>query len=402
MKVVHVATTDFGGAFKAVLRIQNSMRKQHVQSNILVRSRFFETDSIEVVDTPLKKMVSKCKNFLNLLCSHGEIITDLFGADLRKRPEIQEADVIILHWVNSFISGGSIRKLAKLNKPVLWVMHDMWTFTGGCHYDGYCGRYCEGCGYCPYMGSKWKRDISNWNLERKRKLFRDVKITFVAISRWERECASKSIPLKEKQVTLIPNPLDLDLFCPLDRERLRIKHNIGGKKVILFGADKALENPTKGFKYLVGALQHLDSEKYQVICFGKAPQKQRIMLECINISYLGVIQDEKELIVWYNIADVFVAPSVQESFGYTVCEALACGTPVAAFAVGGILDQIVHRENGYLARLYDEADLAEGIRFCVDRREALGAKARQHVTLSNSYEIVGEKYCKLCRDISGG
>lgn len=396
VNVVHIATTDFGGAFKAVQRIQESVRLYGVQSDILVRSRIFNTDTIEIMNTLGKRLFSKTRNFLNLLLSHGEIVTDRFGADLSRHPKVRDADVIVLHWVNSFVSDRSIRRLAQLGKPVIWVMHDMWTFTGGCHYDAYCGRYQEGCGYCPYLGSRWKKDISYWNLKRKKKLFDGLEITFVAISRWEKKCALSSVPLKGKKVIWISNPLDITVFCPLNRELLRYKYNITDKKVILFGADKALENPTKGFRYIVEALQCLNGEEYLAVCFGKAPEKKKLTCANMEIRYLGTIQEEKELVEWYNIADVFVAPSVQEGFGYTICEALACGTPVTAFAVGGILDQIIHKENGYLAKLYDIGDFIRGIEFCTgEAREQLSQKARERVVSHNSYEVLGRKYACL-------
>ena len=399
MKVVHIVTTDFGGAFKAVQRIQDSMRFYHEQSDILVRSRFFRTDTIEALGTPWLKLLSKGKNFLNLLFSRGDMVTDMLGADLTRHQKVQEADVIILHWVNSFISNGSIRRLAALHKPIIWVMHDMWVFTGGCHYDAYCNKYKKKCGYCPYLGGKWKRDISYWNLKNKKRLFDNIDISFVAISRWEQECAFDSTALKGKKITWISNPLNTDVFCPLDKKELRKQFGLTNKKVILFGADKALENSTKGFKYLIEALQYLDGDEYLAVCFGKAPEKKKITLSHMEIRYLGMIRDEVKLSELYNVADVFVAPSLQEGFGYTVCEALACGTPVTAFAVGGMLDQIVHEGNGYLAKLYDSKDLAKGIVFCSNNKNMLGLKARERVISKNSYEIIGEKYCKYCRDI---
>lgn len=398
MKAVHIITTDFGGAFKAVQRIQDSMRLYQEESDILVRSRFFDTDTIEIINKPWQKLFSKGKNFFNLLLSYGEVITDLLGTDVSKHPKVQEADIIMLHWVNSFISGRSIKKLAKLHKPVIWVMHDMWVFTGGCHYDAYCNRYKEECGCCPYIGGRWKKDISYWNLRKKKDLFDSLNLSFIAISKWEWECALSSMPLRGKNVTYISNPLDINIFCPQDRSFLKERYGIADKKVILFGADKALENHTKGFQYLIEALRYLDGNKYIAVCFGKAPEKQRIKLEHMEIRYLGTIQDEKKIAEWYNIADVFVAPSLQEAFGYTVCEALACGTPVTAFAVGGMMDQITHRENGYLANLYDADDLAAGISFCIENRSLLGHKARKWVINHNSYEVIGAQYRGYCKD----
>lgn len=400
MKIVHLATTDFGGAYKAVERINECLNQYGDKSSVLVRSKFYNTNVTEIVNTPLKKIISKGKNFINLLLSHGEIITDRFGADLSKNRKVKEADVIILHWVNSFLSEDSIRKLAKLNKPLIWVMHDMWVFTGGCHYDVYCGKYEEQCGFCPFLKSKKEKDISYHNLQKKEAFYSDVAMTFVAISRWEKECALKSTPLRNQTVTWIPNPINMDTFHPMNIVQLRLKYGIPKKKIILFGADKALENKTKGFQYLVRALENVDGQEYMAVCFGKAPDKNRVRLENIEIRYLGTIGDENELAEWYNIADVFVAPSLQEGFGYTVCEALACGTPVTAFAIGGMLDQIVHKENGYLARLYDEKDLAEGIIFCAENKKQLGSVASQQIIEKNGYHVIGQKYHQLCRKVN--
>lgn len=394
MKVVHLSTTDFGGAYKAVERIQSCLRLYGVESKILVRSRFFDTETTEVINTPLRRFFSKSRNLLNLFLSKGDVVTDLFGTDMRHDKDILDADVIVLHWVNSFISDRSVRQLMELGKPVFWVMHDMWPFTGGCHYDLYCESYKSDCASCPMIKKQRLRNISAFNLKRKRNLFATMNITMIAISRWEQTCAQESFPLKGKKAIWISNPLNTDIFKPTDdQQELREQYKIPeGKKVILFGADKALENATKGFSYLVEALRRMDGSKYVAICFGKAPEKDRIQLPNIDIKYLGTIQDEKKLAAWYSLADVFVAPSIQEAFGYTVCEALACGTPVTAFAVGGMLDQIDHRENGYLARLYDVEDLAEGIKFCAENKKTLGKRARETVLERNSYEVIGKKY----------
>lgn len=393
MKVVHLSTTDFGGAYKAVERIQSSLRLYGVESKILVRSRFFDTETTEVINTPLRRFFSKSRNLLNLFFSSGDVITDLFGTDIRRNQDILDADVIVLHWVNSFISDRSVRRLMELGKPVFWVMHDMWPFTGGCHYDLYCESYKSDCASCPMLKKQRLRNISAFNLKRKRNLFASMNITMIAISRWEQTCAQESFPLKEKKIVWISNPLNTNIFKPTEEQELREQYKIPeGKKVILFGADKALENATKGFSYLVEALRRMDGSKYVAVCFGKAPEKDRIQLPNIDIKYLGTIQDEKKLAAWYSLADVFVAPSIQEAFGYTVCEALACGTPVTAFAVGGMLDQIDHRENGYLARLYDIEDLAEGIEFCAENKKTLGKRARETVLERNSYEVIGKKY----------
>ncbi len=396
MKIVHIATTDFGGAYKATERIQACMRLYGVDSQIIVRSRSLNTDTIEAVNTPLKKLFSKSRNLCNLLLSHGEVVTDLLGIDITKREEVRNADVIVLHWVNSFLSTATVRKLAELGKPIIWVMHDMWVFTGGCHYDANCGRFQSGCGHCPFLPYSWEKDISSWNWRRKQKLFRDISLSFVAISRWERRCAVSAGLLGKRNVIWIPNPINIDIFKPMEREELRRKYRVDNKKVILYGADKATGNKTKGFQHFLDALKEIDDEQYIAVCFGRTSGKEYTCLNNIRMVFLGNIREENELAEWYNVADVFVAPSLQEAFGYTVCEALSCGTPVAAFAVGGIMDQVEHKKNGYLADVRDVRGLAEGIVYCCENRERLGAAAREHVVENNAYSVVGEQYHSLC------
>ena len=180
----------------------------------------------------------------------------------------------------------------------------------------------------------------------------------------------------------------------MNRKELQNKMLDDNRKIILFGADKATDE-NKGLLYLLEALEYLSKEEYYLICFGEVPKKGRAIFENAEILYLGTVAEERILAKWYNIADVFVAPSMQESFGYTVCEALSCGTPVAAFAVGGIMDQIQHKVNGYLAKIRDAKDLAVGIEYCAKNRDKLTLNARQGVLQKNTYDMIGKKYLEL-------
>lgn len=405
MKVVHLSTTDTGGAFKGTWRIHECLQGQNVESCVLVRSKFSSSDTVEVIDSFGKKLFSKMRNAFNLLYSKGQVVSDIYGAHLNKIPQIIDADIIFLHWVNSFVSAQTVIDLLKLNKPIVWVMHDMWVFTGGCHCDEECGKYEVGCGQCPLTNSFDANDITHRNIMKKAKVYADSNITFVALSNWELACARKSIALQNCNIIKIPNPLNLNIFCPLEREyyqkqKQQVIPHLFQKKIILFGANKAIEDKNKGFNYLVESLKYLDSQKYCLVCFGGETSKQEIkMPDNMDMISLGVIHDEHELAVWYNIADVFVAPSMQESFCYTVCEALACGTPVAAFGVGGIVDQVEHMRNGYLAKIRDAYDLAIGIQFCVENRGKLTRRARNGVVDKNNYNEIGKRYVELCNNL---
>lgn len=411
MKVVHLAATDLGGSYKAVERINRGLLMNGVESAVLLRTKYHQDNVGEqVIDTPVKSLLSKAKNVGNLLLSKGEIISDYFGTNMTKHPEVREADVIFLHWVNSFIGYRNVEQLLALKKPLVWVAHDMWNCTGGCHYDRYCGRYAVGCGKCPLIGSHKENDLSRRNFKRKvravaaggsasdpdcaGKAGKDTgSITLVGPSRWSAACAEKSDIWKGRRITWIWNPIDYEQYRRLeDREALRAKYGVKtDKKIILFGACLALSNRTKGAQNLLRALRNLDPGKYLLAVFGNKDGER--MEECpLETRYLGYLDSEEEMTEVYNLADVFLAPSEQESFCYTVGEALACGTPVVGFRIGGIAEQVTHQANGYLAEYGDYEQLAEGVRFCTEQ-------PMRYIKNANSLKEIGEQYRRLCEEL---
>ena len=120
----------------------------------------------------------------------------------------------------------------------------------------------------------------------------------------------------------------------------------------------------------------IDMSDKQLVVIGTAKNSKEVLKE-FDTVFLGYIRDENRLSDIYKAVDVFVNPSLQESFGYTVCESMACATPAVAFAVGGMLDQITHKENGYLAEFKNSDMLAEGIVYCLEHREELSVMAAE-------------------------
>lgn len=380
LKVLHITTIDTGGAYKGALRLHESMIVRGIDSRILVRTKLHsDSPVLTTFHNPVGAFISKGKNGINKLFASGEIASDRLGTDLSGRKEILQADIIILHWVNSFLSLKDIEKLGKLRKRIIWVMHDMWLFTGGCHVDRYCGRYCKQCGLCPYLGAQREDDLSRRNFLAKEQTLGKLDITVTGPSRWIVDQAEKSAVLDGKKILHMPNVLNTDLYCPIeDRDSLRAKYGISkDKKVILFGAaDSGTDNENKGFRYLREAVSHLSADKYLLLIFGNAGENLGLpeRLEAVKTGY---VESEVKLIDLYRMADVLVNPSNQESFGYTVCEAMACGTPAVGFPIGGIKEQIEHKVNGYLAAYQDAEDLARGIEHCVENRDTLGKNARE-------------------------
>lgn len=399
IRVVHITTIDEGGAYTAVCRIQDSLRKEGFLSDVLVRTKQqLSSDVVAFQNSVLKSIISKTKNVINRCFAQGEITRDLLGSDISKHELIKEADIIFLHWINSFLSYRTIEKLFKLGKPIIWVMHDTWLFTGGCHVNLTCERYRNGCGNCPFIGKHKEQDISYKNYKEKQRLFEKYSSTITGPSNWIVAEARKSGIVAGKDIVYIPNCYDEAIFYPrTDKNRIREKLQIDTKKkIILFGAAfNGTANRNKGFSYLLDALQELAKEEYFLLIFGNAKEEEcRVLGQ--EYRLLGYISDEKILSEVYNIADVYVTPSLQESFGLTVCEAMACGTPVTAFPVGGINDQITHKANGYLAELKNSSSLSQGIEYCVENRLRLGEEAAKSAKRFTSTEV-GKVFGELIR-----
>ncbi|MBE9046129.1 glycosyltransferase family 4 protein [Pleurocapsales cyanobacterium LEGE 10410] len=312
-------------------------------------------------------------------------------------------DIINLHWINSGYL--KVESIAKLNKPIVWTLHDMWAFTGGCHYSQNCDRYTHSCGRCPILKSDRDWDLSRWLWQRKAKAWQNLDLTIVTPSRWLAECAAASSLLRDATIEVIPNGLDTQRYKPwgqkLAREIIGLPSD---KQIVLFGAVSATSNARKGYSLLLPALQKLKGDRtrqMELVIFG-ASQPEDAPDFGIATRYLGKFNDDISIALLYSAADVFVAPSIQDNLPNTVLEALACGTPCVAFNVGGMPDMIDHQQNGYLATAYDPEDLAYGILWLIEdseRWQRLSALASTKVEQEFTVKKQAQRYQKLFKNI---
>ncbi len=391
MKVVHITTTDYGGAYRAASNISIAMRKQGIESVLLVREKSGSESVVPAVNTRLALLRSKTRNFFNLLISHGDVVNDRFGYEIHRHFLVKEADVIVLHWVNSFVSYRGVERLLRSGKPVIWVLHDMWLMTGGCHYDKECGKYQGECRDCPLLRNRVS--LTCRLQKRKKKMLAFGNFTAVGCSQWITECAGRSLILKEKHCVCIPNPVDTDIYYRKECDPI-----LRRKKTILFGAMSLLDK-RKGFDLLIKALGYLPREEYALCIVGEADGKVFEELE-FEYRFYGRIDSQERMAEVYNEADVYVIPSRQENLSNAVTEAMACGVPVVAFDVGGMSDMIIHQENGYLAKAFDDKEFSEGILYCVRHGETLSSNAQKAIKDRFSMDVIGRRYNQLMLGIS--
>ena len=284
--------------------------------------------------------------------------------NLHKHPEVQNADIINLHWVADFIDWKTFFK--KVDKPLVWTLHDIGPFTGGCHYSMGCDHFKTTCHDCPIPLPQNFRHLPKKQLVLKKKAISKTKsLHIVSPSSWlKKEAESSSLFAHFRPIQYIPYSISASAFFnvdPEEKKRLKAHFQLNpDKPTLLFVADR-LDTPRKGFDLLLNALQELEDLDIQALAVGEAPKEEALSTP-IPIQFTGYLDGPEAMAKAYQAADVFVIPSREDNLPNTVLESLACGTPVIGFDIGGIPDMIDHGNNGILAGPPDSKYLATAIR----------------------------------------
>lgn len=408
MKPLLLSTFDIqGGAARASYRLHQGLNSIGINSQMLVQGKYSDDSSVIEPAHKLERALAQIKPYLDHipLQLYPQRLKAVFSCEWLPdsvQPEISklQPDVVNLHWIcDGFLQ---IKTLSHIKQPMVWTLHDMWAFTGGCHYSQTCDRYQTRCGACPQLQSTHEWDVSRWILHRKARAWKNLNLTVVTPSRWLAECARSSSLLHDYPVEVIPNGLDLGRYRPLDRRMARYLLNLPqDKQLVLFGAMNATRDLRKGFHLLLPALQRLsqmdDPDQLKLLVFGVSGVDDSLQLG-LETRYLGRLNDDLSLALAYSAADVFVAPSMQENLSNTVLEAIACGTPCVAFNIGGMPDMIEHQVNGYLVQPFEPEDLARGIHWVLanpERYLRLSASARQKAEREFNAKLQAQRYVDL-------
>lgn len=413
MKVLHLSTFDAeSGAARGALWLHQALQRRGLDSAMLVASRKREDDAtIHRPSGPLAPFLAKLRmRFDELPLRRYDKTDDSFWsigwlpARFDHLAAKLKPDIVHLHWVGAgFLP---IAAFKQFRVPVVWTLRDMWGFTGGCHYTVGCERYREGCGACPQLRSEREHDLSRRIWLHKQKHWRDLDLWLVPISHWLGDCVRASPLLGHQPIEVIPNGLNTAIFHPTEKAAARQAWGLPADRPILaYGAINAIHDVRKGFRELLQALaligQHEEAERLLLVVFGDL--KAGDIPDCgIETRYVGHIGDNEKLCQLYASADVAVMPSLQEAFGKTLIEAMACGAPVVAFDHGGPRDIVAHRHDGYLARPFRADDLAAGILWCLHEIAAgvdLGRRARAKVEAEFDIDVVAGRYDALYRRI---
>jgi glycosyltransferase involved in cell wall biosynthesis len=389
-----------GGSARAAYRIHCGLRDHGIDSVMLAGSSSTQSPSVY---TAQRRRRQAHPNDYELLERYRVDPNSMFwpaaaGIDIQRYIKQFNPAIVQMHWT-SWAGFLRIEDMAKIGKKIVWRLPDNWAMTGGCHNLKTCIGYMYECGKCPQLNSDKQNDLSHQVWLRKKAAYQEMDITVVVPTEWMREKVLKSSLLCDRRVELIPNGLDVDLFSPLDKAAARKMLGVAPRrKLILYGAYNAVKDPRKGFDLLKEALKKLSvthGDDYEVVVFGA--DEVPIELD-MPIRFLGYLKDHLSLQVAYSAADVMIVPSIEEAFGQTVTEAMACATPVVVFSDTGPAGIVEHLKTGYVARHSDTDDLARGIEWVLedDRRlKTLSRNARKKVLKTYDIRLVAQQYARL-------
>ncbi|MGE5400249.1 MAG: glycosyltransferase [Ignavibacteriales bacterium] len=407
MKILFVNISDIiGGAALAATRLGKGLEKFHNTENYFV-VRTKQSDSINVFPTRKNRFEQVSERwfniFSNLLGLQYQYLPFSPGVIMQKAREIRP-DVISLH--NTLGGYFSIHLYSELSKiaPIVWTLHDMWAFTGNAaHTFGdeswkAMKNSAPNTKIFPSIGINTGAML----LRQKKRIYAKSDITIVTPSRWLYNLAKESPVFDGKNIKQIFNGIDLEIFGPKPKDKIREKLNIPAQaKVVMFSAEKLRNNPYKGGRDLVDILSILNSrtkEKIHLLILGIGQMEEVSRLENFVIHTTGYIRDENLMAEYLSAADLFIYPTRADTLSNALVESIACGTPAVTFDVGGCGEIIVTDRSGSLIEPFDLESFAEQtLRLLTDETALndLSIKSRQYAEDNFSLKSMSDNYFNL-------
>lgn len=383
MRIVQVSTADLGGGAEGIARtLFEGYRARGHQSRLLVgRKLSTDPDVVELSGQPEHPLLGRLARTVagpragRVAENPTQALAHLRGSEDVRAPASWRvldpslggpADIVHghnLHGADYF----DLRALPSISRrvPLVLTLHDAWLLSGHCAHSLDCDRWRLGCGHCPDLTlyPAIRRDNTAQNFARKQDIFGRTRVYLSAPSHWLLERARQShLAGSIVDSRVIPNGIDTRLFCPGDQRQSRASLGIPlDARVVLFVATGGTRNPWKDADTLRLALTRLgrESPEQHVVCLVAGESGPVETIGSVTVRRIGFEREPSAVARLYQATDVYVHPARADTFPLTVLEALACGTPVIATAVGGIPEQVRPLDPAVL-RMRDVSDAAIG------------------------------------------
>ncbi|MUG96754.1 glycosyltransferase [Scytonema sp. UIC 10036] len=400
MNVLHINQSDIsGGAAIAGYRLHQGLLAQKINSRLLVGKVKTSSDRVASVSDKyrfIEKQINRVTwrlgfNYINHINSF-EITKHLF---------YQNANVLNFHNLhNGYFNYLAIPSLTE-NKPAIFTLHDMWSFTGHCSYSFDCDRWKTGCGKCPHPETypHIPRDSTHLEWKLKKWVYSQANLTVVTPSNWLTEQVKQSM-LNRFPIHHIPNGINTEVYQPVDSEKSRFLLGISNHKKVLMFAAEFLTTSRKGGDLLQAALRMLpESLKAETVLLTLGESGEAISetagMTTINLGY---VSSDRLKTIAYSAADLFVFPTRADNLPLVLQESMACGTPMVSFKIGGVPDLVRPNITGYLATPEDPNDLCNGIVQLLEDnslRQDMAQNCRKIALKEYSLELQAKRYIEL-------
>ena len=394
MKIVHLTTSTHGGAGIAAKRLSEAMCKCGVDSTLLTRQDVFDFYRKRHIFRLLaEKIRRKADEFQShQLRAVGAWDLGHSGVNPLLHPAVAAADVVYLHWINGgFLSCRDIGALLKCGKRIVWVMHDQWPFTGGCHYAFDCRQYEDGCRKCALCHAHGEVAAKVFN--DKLRSWGDLSdLRLVAPSHWLADCADRSRLFGGLHTSVIRNTLDFGVFSPKDKLKSRRRFGFPeNRRIVAFASASAA--CYKRADQVVDLARKLRNEPYLFVTAGDFVCPDGLP----NMVSVGKIRDMNTMVDFYNAADVLLMTSQADNYPNILLEAAACGIPAVGFGVGGVPELIVDGKTGWIVPLNDIDFMAGCLKRLLNEcdLEEFSSRAIEHVKAEANPEVVVSRHKKL-------
>lgn len=428
MKVLHLSASDLvGGAARAAFRLHVGLQKLGLDSRMIVRTKRSRNPDITRFE-PASNLIARALRFWRFLAAWPtkrmieRVVKEpewMFSEDRTRFREdlVRGYDVVNLHWVARFIDLPSFFANIPNSTHVVWTLHDMNSFTGGCHYDYGCARHTQECGRCPALQSSRENDLSRATWLRKAAVFGQFpphRLHIVTPSRWLTQTARNSSLFRRFSVQTIPYGLDTDDFFPRDQaEARRVLGLPPGAMIILFVATN-VDDPRKGAAFVAKAVETLDCPNVLLLCVGQGFPPSTSRHRCLHLrnlsNYSAMTEGGREsptsdrlLSLVYSAADVLALASTAENLAQTALEAISCGLPVVGLNVGGTPDIVRSGETGFLVEGNDVMSFSRALEQILadsDLRRRMGNACRNAAMKEYATNVQAAAYASLYRQIT--
>jgi len=314
-------------------------------------------------------------------------------------------DVINIHNIHGADLPATLPGELSRQVPVVWTLHDMWAFTGGCAYSYQCEKFTSACDKsCPHTHeypARPARQVPRLYAARLRAVHRADRIAYVSPSNWLAGQAKRGM-LSRQDVRVIPNSVELDRFRPIPKEAARAALDLPSHQPVLV-TTATPDDPRKGASVLYEALARLERRDVILVQLGGEnhdPSEGRW-----DHRVLSAVRDDRLLRLAYCAGDAHLLPTRADNLPNTLLESAACGVPSIVSDVGGCSEAIEPNRTGWVFKDGDPTDLARGIRHLLSLSQEAQAEARRASRAFACHrfapEIQAERYACLFNELIG-